>query len=127
MRTTPHAGPSVEEFHTPARGGPGRAADHRAADRAEGPVARELAGLLDRAAGLDVAEPVWHELTIDAARVTAELAAAGRIGRHLVAAPTDPPAVVARLLAAAWRATRDALPCRGGGRRGWASIGTADG
>lgn len=69
-------------------------------------VTTPLRVLLDDVARADPAAPGWDVLATRAATITADLAAAGRLPHHLVVAPTDPPVVVARLLAAAVRPSR---------------------
>jgi hypothetical protein len=61
-----------------------------------------LASLLHAAGDTPLDAPTWAPLRCDARAVTARLAGAGRIPSHLVVASDDPPAVVARTLAAAW-------------------------
>lgn len=69
-------------------------------------VTTPLRVLLGDVARTDLAAPGWDALTARAAAATGDLAAAGRLPHHLVVAPTDPPVVVARLLAAAMRPSR---------------------
>jgi hypothetical protein len=63
-----------------------------------------LRPLLDAAATLDLEDRAgWRRLRASARAATGALAAGGRLPPHLVVAPDDPPILVNRTLAAAWR------------------------
>lgn len=62
-----------------------------------------LARLLRAAASTATGDPAWSDLTCDARAVTVALAGTGALPGHLVVGPHDPPALVTRLLVAAWR------------------------
>jgi hypothetical protein len=67
--------------------------------------AAEVVGALLQAAATTPLDDVgtWSDLRHRAAHHTARLAADGRLPRHLVIAREDPPVLVSRSIAAAWR------------------------
>lgn len=77
---------------------------------APSPDAR-LATVLRTAAQLPLDHLGWDRLTAEARSVTAALASEGRVPAHLVVGAHDPPALVTRSLAAAWRHVTD-VPVR---------------
>lgn len=73
-----------------------------------------LEALLDAAARLDLHDRVGWARLRDAARVTiGGLVAGGRLPRHLVVVPDDPPVLVTRTIGAAWRHASMAPPSVG--------------
>jgi hypothetical protein len=67
-------------------------------------AAEVLGALLHDAASTPLADAVtWTSLRRRAVEHTARLAAAGRLPRHLVVDHRDPPVLVNRTVAAAWR------------------------
>ncbi|WP_052664162.1 hypothetical protein [Nitriliruptor alkaliphilus] len=66
------------------------------------PVDDDLTTLLDEVGRTDLSAPAWEVLARRARLLTSDLADRGLLPPHLVVAPTDPPVVAARLLAAAW-------------------------
>lgn len=65
-------------------------------------VETDLTALLDEVGRTDLGAPAWEVLARRARALTADLADRGLVPPHLVVAPSDPPVVAARLLAAAW-------------------------
>ena len=55
--------------------------------------------LLQHASELDLSDPCWQQVIIDTRQATLGLARAGVLEPDLVVEPSDPPVVVARLLA----------------------------
>lgn len=92
---------------------------HASTETSGGPTDTTLAdleALLGRAAGLDLADPAWRELSADARQVTNRLADSARLDRALVVGDADPPVVVTRLLVRSWlRLVSRAAAARAGG------------
>jgi hypothetical protein len=67
------------------------------------PLSPPLTALRDRAAAIDPDDPSWPGLVTEAVTITSALAHRDRLPAHLVVSGDEPPVVVARLVAAAWR------------------------